>query len=133
MTYSFERDQRSGLILVKILLNAKYKLKMALDTGASNTTFDINPLYMADYPIGDLIETGMVETASGFMKVNIIQTDVISAFGHSVRGMKVQIYDFLAHGIISNYDGVLGLDFFKNTVFTIDMEEQTIEVKSKKK
>ena len=106
MTHPFERDPRSGLILVKIRLNGKYKLKMALDTGASNTTFDINPLYMADYPIGDLLETGMVETASGFMKVNIIQTDVISAFGHSVSGMKVQIYDFLAHGIISNYDGV---------------------------
>ena len=32
-----------------------------------------------------------------------------------------------------DFDGLLGLDFFENTVFTIDMEEQTIEVKSKKR
>ena len=62
--------------------------------------------------------------------VDIIQTDVISAFGHTVRGMTVQIYDFLARGIMSDYDGVLGLDFFENTTFCIDMKNQTIEIKS---
>ena len=52
-----------------------------------------------------------------------------SAFGHIVRGMTVQIYDFLKHGIISDYDGVLGLDFFENTEFCINMKNQTIAVK----
>ena len=51
-----------------------------------------------------------------------------SAFGHTVRGMKVQMYDFYKHGILSDYDGLLGLDFFKNTKFCIDMNNQTIEV-----
>ena len=128
MTYKFERDPVSGIILVFIWLDKEYKFKMAIDTAASNTTFDINPLHMAVYPIGDVIETTLVETASGMMEVDIILTKTISALGHSVRGMKVQIYDFLKHGIISDYDGVLGLDFFENTVFTIDMKNQTIEV-----
>ena len=82
------------------------------------------------YPIGDIIETGQVETANGIVEVDIIQTKAISAFGHTVRDMKVQMYDFLKRGVISDYDGVLGLDFFKNTEFTIDMVNQTIEVKN---
>ena len=129
MTYKFERDKVSGIILFTVMLDKKHKMKMALDTGASSTTFDINALLMANYPIGNIIETGMVETANGIMEVGIIQTDVISAFGHIVRGMTVQIYDFLARGIMSDYDGVLGLDFFEDTMFCIDMKNQTIEVK----
>ena len=57
------------------------------------------------------------------------KTKVISTFGHTVHDMNVQVYDFLKHGIISDYDGVLGLDFFEDTEFTINMKNQTIEVK----
>ena len=59
----------------------------------------------------------------------VIEAKTISAFGYAVKGLEVQIYDFLKHGIISDYDGVLGLDFFENTEFTINMKNQTIEVK----
>ena len=128
MTYQFKREPISGIIMVAVLVDKEYVFKMALDTAASITTFDINPLRMAYYPIGDIIETGLVETASGFMYVSIIKTNTISAFGHTVRDMKVQVYDFLAHGIISEYNGVLGLDFLENTKFTIDLINQTIEI-----
>jgi predicted aspartyl protease len=128
MTYQFEKDPVNGLIFVFIEVGENHKFRMMLDTGASNTTFDINALLVVDYPIGNIIETSTVETASGMMEVDIIQTKVISAFGHIVQGMKVQIYDFLKHGIMSDYDGLLGLDFFKNTKFAIDMNNQTIEV-----
>jgi len=133
MTYPFIIDPIGEVILVYIELDKMHSLKMVLDTGASITTLDINPLRMAYYPVKDVIETTTVETASGMMELDIIQTKAISAFGHTVSNMKVQMYDFLKQGIISDYDGLLGLDFFKNTVFTIDMDEQTIEVKSKKK
>ena len=126
--YKFEKEPVSGMILVHIVLDGIHKFKMMLDTGASNTTFDITPLYLAKYPIGNIIETGIVETASGMMEIDVIQTKTISAFVHTVRGLKVQMYDFLKHGIISDYHGLLGLDFFKNTKFCIDMNHQTIEV-----
>jgi len=128
MTYKFTKDPISGMILVYILMNESHEFKMMLDTGASNTTFDINALLMADYPLGNMIETGMAETAGGIIEVDIIQTEVISAFGHNVHGMKVQVYDFIKQGILSDYDGALGLDFFENTKFCIDMLNQTIEV-----
>jgi len=128
MIYEFEIDPVNGLMLVNIMLDEMHEFKMMLDTGASNTTFDFNPLYIARYPVSKIIETGTVETASGLMQVDIIQTKAISAFGHTVRDMKVQMYDFLKYGIMADYDGVLGLDFFKNTKFTIDLINQTIEI-----
>ena len=128
MTYPFEKDHIGRMILVHIRLDSIHTFRMLLDTGASNTTFDINPLYIAKYPLSKIVETGTVETANGMMEVDIIQTKSISAFGHTVHGMKVQMYDFLKHGILSDYDGVLGLDFFENTKFCIDMKNQTIEV-----
>ena len=133
MIYKFRQDPLSKIILVSVELDDMHEFEMALDTAASCTTFDINPLYMAKYPVGNIIETVMVETAAGAMEVDVIETKAISAFVHTVHGMKIQVYDFLKQGVISDYDGLLGLDFFENTVFTIDMEEQTIEVKSKKK
>ena len=130
MIYRFKKDPESGMIMVYVLLDGNRDFKMALDTGATRTTFDINPLYMADYPVvKNVVETGMVETANGIVDVGIIKVDSLSAFGHTIRDMKVQVYDFLAHGIISDYDGVLGLDFFEDTEFTINMKNQTIEVK----
>jgi len=132
MTYKFKIDQKSGVIFVHVRLDNMHTFKMVLDTGASSTTFDVNPLRMAYYPIDKMEETAMVETAAGIMEVDAIKTKAISAFGHTVRDMKVQVYDFLKQGIISDYDGLLGLDFFKNTAFTIDMINQTIEVKQPK-
>ena len=129
MTYPFDKEPGSGLILVTVKLDEYEELKMVLDTAASLTTIDINVLRMIYYPIGDIFETGQVETANGIVEVDIIQTQTISAFGHSVRGMKVQMYDFLKRGVISDYDGVVGLDFFEGTEFTINMKNQTIEVK----
>ena len=131
MVYKFDRDPQSGLVLVEIIFDKEYKFKMMLDTGASHSTFDLNALRMKYYRTDTIIETGMVETANGIVNVNIIKAESISAFGHEVSNLKVQVYDFLAHGILSDYDGVLGLDFFENTKFCIDMTEQTIELVKK--
>jgi len=127
MTYTFETDPISSLIYVDIQVE-EHKFRMMLDTGASSTTFDINALLFVGYPVGNVVGVNTVETAIGMMQVDVIETKSISAFGHTVRGMKVQMYDFYKHGILSDYDGLLGLDFFENTKFCIDMKNQTIEV-----
>jgi len=136
MTHKFERDPESGMILIPVVLeDVEYELRMALDTGATRTTFDFNALHVAGYPIFEMNETGKtekgaIETAIGIIEVGIFEAKNISALGQTVRDLKVQVYDFLKHGIISDYDGVLGLDFFEDTEFTINMKNQTIEVKT---
>jgi len=128
MIYPFETDPVSRLIYVYIQVDEEIKFRMMLDTGASSTTFDINALIVAGFPVDNVVGINTVETAIGMMEVDIIETKSISAFGHTVCGMKVQMYDFYKHGILSDYDGLLGLDFFENTEFRINMKNQTIEV-----
>jgi len=129
MTYRFEKDPDGGIILVTVLLENKHSFKMVLDTAASRTTFDSTALYLAGYSIGTALETSAVETANGIVEVDVFEVDCLTALGHTVHRMPVQVYDFLAHGILSDYDGLLGLDFFENTVLCIDMKNYTIDIK----
>ena len=129
MIYEFKKDPESGVIFVALELKNKYILKMVLDTAASRTTVDINALYMAGYSIADKSETCAVETANGIVKVNIFELETLTVLGRTVHNMPIYVYDFIAHGIISDYDGLLGLDFFENTILCIDMKNNTIEVK----
>ena len=129
MIYNFERDSESGLIFVTIKLANRHKLKMVLDTAASSTTIDIAALKIEDYQIDKKIGASMVETANGSFEVDVIEVESLSAFGRTVHNMHISVYDFVARGILSDYDGLLGIDFFENTVFCIDMNNNTIEVK----
>jgi hypothetical protein len=38
------------------------------------------------------------------------------------------VYDFLAHGIFSDYNGLLGLDFFDGLHFCIDTKNNFITI-----
>jgi len=129
MTYKFERDPEGGIILVNVQIDGKYTFKMVVDTGASRTTIDTTALYMADYKMSNMSETCAIETANGIVEVEVLEVNNLTALGHTKRQMTVQVYDFLAHGILSDYDGLLGLDFFEDTEFCIDMENNTIEIR----
>jgi len=73
-------------------------------------------------------ETSAIETANGIIEVEVFEVNSLMALGYSKHQMQVQVYDFLAHGILSDYDGLLGLDFFEGTAFCIDMKNNTIEI-----
>jgi hypothetical protein len=130
MKYNFEKDPEGEIIFVSVKLDGIHTFKMLLDTGASRTTFDITALLAIGYDVKDHlpVETKMIETANGAVKVSVFEAAVITALGHTVRHIPVQVYDFLEHGILSDYEGVLGLDFFKDTVLTIDLANCTIEI-----
>lgn len=41
---------------------------------------------------------------------------------------EVQVYDFLAHGITSDYDGVIGLNFLREHKFCVDIAKGEVSV-----
>lgn len=128
MKHEFKKDTQSGVIFVIVRLENRYELKMILDSGASGTTIDFTALCMAGYVLGEAAQTTQVETANGIIDVDVFEIESLTALEHTVRHIPVQVYDFMAHGILSDYDGMLGLDFFENTVLTIDMKNGTIEI-----
>ncbi len=126
MTYKFKREPESGLILVNVEIDNKYELKMILDTGATNTTIDSNSLYLLGYDLKDNIGIVEIETANGIIETEIFEIDNFSSLGLTKEKFQIQVYDFLAHGIFSDYNGLLGLDFLEGTSFTVDMKSNTI-------
>ena len=126
MTFPFKRDTESGLIIVSVEIDSKYELKMILDTGASNTTIDSNALYLLGYDLKDNIGTVEIETANGIIETEVFEVKIFSSLGLIKEKFQIQVYDFLAHGIFSDYNGLLGLDFLEGTKFCIDTRSNTL-------
>jgi hypothetical protein len=128
MNYHFKRTGEGGLLIIPITIDGKYELQMLLDTGASHTTIDSNALYINNYDLKNKLGTAEIETANGIIPVDLFEVKALSALGITRKEFPIQVYDFISHGIFSNYEGVLGLDFFENTEFCINLKENTITV-----
>jgi len=126
MTFPFKREPENGLIIVSSEIDSKYELKMVLDTGATNTTIDSNTLYLLGYDLKDSIGTVEIETANGIIETEVFEVSCFSSLGQTKDKFQIQVYDFLSHGIFSEYNGLLGLYFFEGTKFCIDLKLNTI-------
>lgn len=128
MTYKFKRESEEGLIVVIEEIDYRFELKMILDTGATNTTIDSNALYLLGYDLKDSVGDVEIETANGIITTKIFELNSFSSLGLIEEKFPIQVYDFIAHGIYSDYDGLLGLDFLKVTKFCFDLNENTISI-----
>ena len=129
MMYKFKREPDSGLILVNIEIDNKFELKMILDTGATNTTIDSNALYLLGHDLKDNIGPVEIETANGVIETKVFEIDTFYSLGIKKEKFQIQVYDFIAHGIFSDYNGLLGLDFLEGTKFCIDTQQNIITLK----
>lgn len=126
MTFPFKREPESGLIIIGIEIDNKYELKMVFDTGATNTTIDSNALYLLGYDLKDSVGTVEIETANGIIETDVFEVGSFSSLGQTKENFQIQVYDFLAHGVFSDYNGLLGLDFLDGIKFCIDTNLNTI-------
>jgi Aspartyl protease len=134
--FNFKLSSDDDLILVEALVN-NFPLILALDTAASQTVIDWNALFLAGCvipPESEFKETVPVETASGVMEVPIYEINDFNTLGIQSKNFSVLTYDFLAKGLTSPYDGVLGIDFFrKKWILTVDFIDEKLWLTSKKK
>jgi predicted aspartyl protease len=128
MTYKFKRESSSGLIIVNVEVDSKFELKMVLDTGATNTTIDSNAMYLLGHDLKDSIGLVEIETANGIIETELFEIDSICSLGISKLNFQIQVYDFISHGVFSDYNGLLGLDFLDSNKFCIDTILNTIEI-----
>ncbi len=128
MTFPCVRLADSGLLTGNVVINRKYKMIMALDTGATHTTLDTNALFLYGYTSNDTIGTAAIETANGVVETEVFRLNEFSSLGITRKDFEVQVYDFLSHGIFSDYNGLLGLDFLESRKFCIDLIKNEIEI-----
>ena len=128
MIFPIYRLAETGLIIVDLLINNKFELSMVLDTGATNTTIDSNSLYLNGYDLKNKIGITEIETGNGIIETEVFEINTMSCLGITKNNFHIQVYDFLAHGIFSDYDGLLGLDFLEGIKFCIDTQLNAISI-----
>ncbi|MFM9952158.1 MAG: aspartyl protease family protein [Saprospiraceae bacterium] len=124
---SFKRETDESLILINCILE-EHNLSLALDTGASHTTIDLAAMIIAGYDIAKSIRTVQLETASGVIDAYVFRVKKLSAIGIIRENVEVCAYDFFSFQIITDFDGVLGLDFLDEYKLCIDFKNDLLTI-----
>lgn len=127
---------------MKISFNAKYglvyivakifgrkndlMLNLALDTGASATVISQKRLLAAGYDLAKAEDESYITTGSGLITVPKIRIEKIAALGKEKSNFLVIAHDLPPTASI---DGVLGLDFLREHILTIDFVKEEIKLK----
>ena len=100
-------------------------LKLILDTGATKSLIDLSTLRSLGFGPGQSGKTVTVVTGSSIEIVPIVVLTRLSALGQHRIGFPV-----LAHTLPpgSAADGLLGLDFLRNQILTIDFRAGQIRL-----
>ena len=118
MTFPFRA--RSGHIVVRTEIEGPSKtlvFKLALDTGATDTMVSADLLTEIGYDLSQVPHSVTITTGSGLIQVPEFPVARIEALGQE----RADFY-LLAHNLPPNatVDGVLGLDFLRGHLLTID-------------
>lgn len=126
--FDFDLQDENSLIIINAVIEDKFEFRLAIDTAATHTTIDSNILFLAGYEFKNTIYEVEVETANGIIINEIYEVGKFEALGIEKENFKVQVYDFIAHGISSEYDGVIGLDFLRGSSIILDFKNSKIKV-----
>ena len=125
---NFDIPELDEVIVLEALINDKNELLLALDTAATHTTIDSNILHLFNFTLKDSKGRMEVETSNGIIITQKFELPKLETMGVVEENFEVQVYDFIAHGITSNYDGVLGLDFLRKRKFCLDIPNGEITI-----
>ncbi len=124
-TTEFQRPSAESLILVPgRFTNADAVL--AFDTGASHTVMELTFLLMTGYRLADAHRQVSFETAGGIVEAHVFQVTSLTALGVTRTDFEVCSYDFFAQHILTEFHGMLGLDFLAGYKVCVDFRASTI-------
>ena len=126
--FHFDLPTDEEIIIVNASIGRKYKFRLALDTAATHTTIDSSVLYLSGYELKNTKGEKEIETSNGIIVVETYNIESLECLGITKADFEVQVYDFLAHGITSDYDGVIGLNFLREHKFCIDIVKGEVSV-----
>lgn len=117
---SFAFDPERGLIVVRAEIwgtTSSAVFRLALDTGATRTLIDSGALVALGYDPASTAQRVQVTTGSGIESAAAIAIDRIVALGQDRQSLRV-----LSHKLppTLSVDGVLGLDFLRGLLLTVD-------------
>lgn len=117
---SFHFDPEDGLVVVSVEIGGpggSAILRLALDTGATQTLVNAGPLLALGYDPALSPDRQQVTTGSGVEFVPSLTLKTIDALGRHLTD-----FPALCHTLppSAGVDGLLGLDFFRGTRLSVD-------------
>lgn len=126
--YHFTRETEDDLIVITARIGNSV-LDLVLDTGASHTFINFGVLIKEGYRVGDTKGLIPIETANGIIYANRYEIAKIAGLGIVRENFEVTSYIF--DDPETNYQGVIGLDFFEKIKFCIDLDLCEISIYEK--
>ena len=83
---------------------------------------------MANCRLSTSQDKPLLETASGIVTAELYELDTFVSLGIRRNNFQVHAYDLIGNGVLTEIDGVLGLDFLENHKFCIDLGLHEITV-----
>ncbi len=123
----FKRASDESLVIIQCEI-PNHKMAVAIDTGASHTTVDLTALLIAGFEIKDSLRVEKLETASGVIEVYVFKVAEFKALGIKKYNIEICAYDFFAHNVLCEFDGVLGIDFLSAHKICIDFKASEITI-----
>ena len=127
-SFKFPIPTDEDVIIVEASIEGIFRLRLALDTAATPTTIDSSVLFLIGYELKESKGEQELETSNGLILVELYDIVQFECLGIVKPQFEVQVYDFLAHGITSYYDGVIGLNFLREHRFCIDIMKGEITI-----
>ena len=124
--HPFEWLDESGLVLVLAILNDETTLRFLLDTGSTHTCLDKNALYIEQISLKEAVAQVEIETANGWILADVFNIGSLEVLGLKLESYPIQVIDFIAHGITSDYSGVLGMDILRQKSLCFHFGEPTL-------
>ncbi len=124
---SFPFNAQHGLIVIEAELEGptgSIVLRLALDTGATDTLLNAAALVTAGYDLALAPSRVQVTTGSGVAYVPRLPVSRLKALGQERTGFLV-----LGHTLppSAGVDGVLGLDFLRGLTLTVDFRQSDFD------
>ncbi len=101
-------------------------LNLALDTGASATVISRKRLLAVGYDLENVEDEVLITTGSGLITIPKIRIEKLSVLGKEKSDLLINAHDLPP---TASVDGVLGLDFLRENVLTVDFVKGEIELK----
>ena len=128
-SYPFRLLGDDSLVVVDGLVDGR-DVRLAIDTGASHTVVDLTALLIAGYSLSDIKGATQFETAQGIMDAHVFQLKKFEVLGMQLTNFDISSYDFLAYGLVTEFDGMLGLDFFKGKKVCFDFGKSLVSIEA---
>ena len=121
-------DPQSHLVAVNVLLKGPerdYYARLALDTGATYTMISKEVLELIGYNPDSLPKIVNFTTGSGMESASSLRVNQIEALGQKLTDFPLVAFTLPPSALI---DGLLGLDFFRGRILTIDFQKGEVSL-----